>query len=133
MGLLDDQTFPAEWERCRPYLESALHRGGDLLTIEDVRERVETGLYEFWPGPDSALVTQVIPGSGGRAELNILLGGGNMETLREMVPCIEAFAREIGVSLITVLGRTGWSRSFLTKEMGYRPVAVLLGKELKGG
>lgn len=47
-----------------------------------------------------------------------------------MLPDIEAFARTAGCRLITILGRRGWERTFLTREAGYKAVAVLLGKEL---
>jgi len=125
----DTAAFEAEWARCSGWLDAALHRGGDTLTLAEAKARVQEGLYQFWPGLDAAAVTQLCRG-GEILELNVLLGGGNMATLRAMLPAIEQFGRDAGCSLITVLGRLGWQRSFLTAERGYKPIAVLLGKPL---
>jgi hypothetical protein len=127
---MNQTEFAAEWKRCEPWLEAALHHGGDTLTIKDVRTRVENGQYHFWRADDAAVITQVCPGTE-EQELNILLGGGRMETLEDMLPAIENFALRINCNLVTVLGRLGWARSFLTKRAGYRPIAILLGKRLR--
>jgi hypothetical protein len=123
------EEFPAEWERCKGWLDAALHRGGDTLTLEEVKARIESGVYHFWPASDSAVVTQVCDGSKEK-ELNILLAGGSLGTLQAMLPFIESFGREMGCSIITILGRPGWLREFPTRDMGYKLVAVLLGKKL---
>lgn len=121
---------PPNWERCVPLLEAAMHRGGDVLTLDDVRARILDGQYQLWQGPDSAIVTQLIAGAKER-ELNILLAGGSLDTLEDMLPALERFAQLNGCAVMTILGRLGWMRSFLTREHGYRPVAVLLGKRLE--
>lgn len=123
------EQFALEWERCKGWLDAALHRGGDTLTLEQVKERIEAGQYHFWPAIDSAVVTQVCIGAKDR-ELNILLAGGRLGTLQAMLPSIERFGREMGCSIITILGRPGWLREFPTRDMGYKFVAVLLGKSL---
>ena len=117
-----------EWERCTPWLEAALHRGGDTLTLAEVKHRIAMGQYQFWPALDSAVVTQVIRGV--EDEFNILLAGGNLQTLQQMLPHLERYGRDMGCSLVTVLGRRGWERTFLCREAGYRPVATLYGKRL---
>jgi hypothetical protein len=119
----------SEWNRLKHHIEAALHRGGDTLTIEDVEARIRSGQYTFWPGIDSAVVTQVIIGST-ETELNILLAGGTLSELEKMMPHLENYGRDMGCSLVTVLGRLGWDRSFLTKRLGYKPVALLIGKRL---
>lgn len=118
------------WQEAKPLLEAALHHGGDVLTIEDVAERIASGQYHFWPALDSAVVTQVCKGRL-ENELNILLAGGRMETLEAMLPAIEQFGRDMGCSIVTILGRPGWGRSFVTRSAGYAQVAVLLGKRLE--
>lgn len=125
--MLSSTQAKSEWERCRPWLEAALHRGGDPTTIDEVWEAVQAGRCHFWPAIDSAVVTQLC--SKGR-ELNIYLAGGRIERLREMLPSLEAFGKALGCQIVTILGRRGWERTFLTREMGYAPVATLLGKEL---
>lgn len=115
--------------RCRHWIEAALHHGGDTLTMDEVQARIRAGQYQFWPLPDSAIVTQVIPGAKG-VEMNILLAGGELHTLELAMPTLESYAKARGATLITILGRLGWGRSFLTRTMGYKPVALLLGKQL---
>lgn len=120
-------TFEQEWARCAPWIEAALHRGGDTLTLDEVKARVLRLEMQFWPAPEGAVISQVIPPG---QEFNILLAGGTMEQLEAMMPSLEQFAGNIGCTLITVLGRRGWERSFLTQRFAYKPVATLYGKAL---
>lgn len=127
-SLRTDEWFVKEWDRCAPWLDAALHRGGDTLTLNDVFDRVQRGLYHFWPAEDAAAVTQIIPGK--RTEFNVLLGGGNMDTLKPMLEEMERFARAAGCVLMTILGRRGWERTFVTREAGFKPISTLYGKDL---
>lgn len=120
-------AFEREWRRCSPWIEAALHAGGDGTTLEDVYQAVVSGRMHFWPALDAAVVTQLC--SRGQ-ELNIYLAGGSLERLREMLHSLEAFGTAMGCKIVTILGRPGWARSFLTRDAGYRHVASLLGKEL---
>ena len=120
-------SFEEQWARCAPWLEGALHRGGDTLTLAMVRTRIGEGQYQFWPAPAGAVVTQVIHGETEK-EFNILLAGGTLDQLEEMMPSLEAFGRAQGCVLFTVLGRRGWERTFLCQRFGYAPVATLYGK-----
>jgi len=126
--MISSPEFESEWERCKPWLDAALHRGGDTLTIDEVKSRVLSEQYQVWFALDSAAVTQVIRGT--TDEFNILLAGGTMDTLEAMLPYMEQYGRDMGCSLVTVLGRRGWERTFLCREAGYTPVATLYGKRL---
>lgn len=120
--------FEAQWDRCADWLQAALNAGQELLTLDDVKQRVCSGQYQFWPAQDSAAITQVIDGH----ELNIPLAGGKMETLRDAISVIEEFGVRMGCSKMTVVGRLGWARSFLTKEAGFEPVAMVFCKRIGG-
>ena len=118
--------FGVEWERCRPYLESALAHSHDT-TLDRIKESVLAGDAHFWPAVDSAMVTEL--DNGGRT-LHIRLFGGTMERLREMLPTIEAFGRNLGCTGITLTGRRGWERTTLARDLDYYPVATLMRKDL---
>lgn len=122
------EEFEYEWERCQGWIIQALHEGGDPLTIDDVRMQIENGEMEFWPAADSAIVTQLVGPA--RRDLSIFLAGGSLDTLKNMLPTLEDFARHMGCTKVSIQGRLGWSRSFLTTEAGYKAIAIVLGKEL---
>ena len=118
--------FASEWERCRPYLEAALDHSHDAR-LEDLREMVVRGEAQFWPALDSAMLTEL--NTTGNT-LHIRLFGGNMDTLRDMLPVIEDYGRALGCTAITLTGRRGWERTSLARERMYTPVATLLRKDL---
>lgn len=120
----------AEWERCSPWLEAAIATARDGRSLDDVFYDVCTGAMQFWPGEDSAVVTQLLDHPDGRRECNIFLAGGSLDTLERMLVEIERFARANNATVMTVMGRRGWERSFLVKTAGYMPVATLYRKEL---
>lgn len=118
-----------EWVRCAPYLEAALRKGSDTFSIADVADSIATGKMQFWPGRESAMVTQLFVGSHGK-ECNIYLAGGTLTELEQMLPAVEQFAIDNGCRVMSVVGRAGWGRSFLVQRAGYVPTAVVFGKEL---
>lgn len=128
---MSPEEFEREWERCKAWIEAALHRGGDMHTLDSIKEDIEEGRKEFWPVVDAAVVTQLIGPQ--LHEFNIYLAGGNMERLRDMLPTLEEYGKVQGCKIITIQGRVGWMRTFLVSELKYQPVAVLLGKELTNG
>mgnify|MGYP006908227837 CR=1 FL=1 len=120
--------FEREWARCSHWIEAALRHGADHTSLEDVKEAIVAGHMYLWPAVDAAIVTQVVGSR--RKECNLYLGGGSMATIERMIPVIEDYARSMGCEIMTVTGRRGWERTFLTKTAGYRPTATLYGKAL---
>lgn len=117
-----------EFERLQPYIEAALaHDGGH--SIDDVRKGIEDGNYVFWPGANSAIVTEILD-EPQRRTLHFYLAGGNLPELEAMYPIIEEWGRERGCTRVSTLGRPGWTRSFLTRRHGWHQSAVLLEKSL---
>lgn len=119
-----------EWTRCEPWLAAALATARDDRTLDDVFYDVVKGDAQFWPAEDSAVVTQLLDHPNGTRECNVLLAGGTLKTLEPMLVEIERFAKANTATVMTVLGRRGWERSFLTKRAGYMPVATLYRKDL---
>ena len=120
--------FAQEWERCSPWLQAALDRGSNAETLAEVRESVVRGDAQFWCHPTAAAVT-FVDSTARRKTLLIYLAGGSLEGLEAMVESAEAFARAVGCERMSLLGRKGWTRSFMARR-GYQADAVLMVKEL---
>ena len=118
----------AHWDRCSPYLEAALRFSHGTHTIEDIRKAVIDKAMQFWPGQQSAVITEVhvYPQ---KKSLHVFLAGGKLEELSAMRPIIEVWARQIQCTHITLAGRRGWLRTFLADE-GYKERWTVMSKEL---
>ena len=84
---------------------------------------------QFWPGAQSAVITEIQVYPRLKA-LHYFLAGGNLEELARMRPIIEHWAESIGCQRVTLAGRRGWIRSFLADE-GYQEKWTVMSKELK--
>jgi hypothetical protein len=85
----------------------------DLIPLAEARERLESGRAQLWLGDRSAGVTEIA--DDGR--LHIMLAGGAMSELLDMLPSVEAFARAHACPAVYLGGRRGWRRVFL--KFGY--------------
>lgn len=83
---------------------------------------------QFWPGEQSAVVTEVIRLPKVKA-LHVWLAGGEMgELIDRMLPAVEAFAKAAGCDRLSIAGRDGWER--MLKNKGYAPAWRVVAKEL---
>lgn len=118
-----------EWARLEPHLENALQYSGGTHTLEDVFLGVANGDYQWWPGEDSVIVTEIVEYPR-KTVLNYFLAGGELGELERMADQIEEWAlREKSIDAITLTGRKGWGRSFL-RNRGYNETSVSMSKEL---
>lgn len=124
-------TLVSEFDRCAPWLEAAIVRGGAAQSLEDVFYGVTTGAMQFWPGHRSAMVTELHHHPNGSIECFVLLGGGDIAELEVMLRDVERFAAANSATVVSVLGRRGWERTFLTRRAGYEPTATLYVKTLE--
>jgi hypothetical protein len=99
-----------------------------MHTLADVQKAIDEGRAIFWPGVNSAIITEIIEYPQQRT-LHFWLAGGNLAELEAMYPLIEAWGREQGCTAATTVGRPGWERTFLKRE-GWTPRAVFMMKEL---
>lgn len=99
----------------RPLVESALEYAGWDYTFEDVAEAVEAGEAQFWPGPNSVIITQ-LDEKPRKKVLVFWLAAGNTTELKAMVPLVIAWGKEEGCALARMVGRRGWKRSFLMEQ-----------------
>jgi hypothetical protein len=117
---LPDGSLPEwvkEFDRCAPWIAAALEYSGGTHTLDDIAEGVARGLFQFWPGRTSVIITEIITYPRLRA-CHYFLVGGTLEELALMRPEIEAWAKQLGCSRMTTAGRRGWLRTFL-KDEGY--------------
>lgn len=117
----------AEWQRCRPWIESALAYSGDTHTIEDIEAAIGEQKMIFLAGAKCALVCEVIIYPRLRA-FHIVLAGGDLTELRAFDQNLAELARALACTRITIAGRPGWARAL--KDLGYAPGWTVLCKEI---
>ena len=93
-------------EGARPHIEAALSYSGGTHTFEDVVAGVSAGRLQFWPGPNSAVITEIQEYPQKRT-LHFFLAGGNLAELEVMLPMISEWGREQGCTAMSLTGRRG--------------------------
>lgn len=122
------QSLLEEVTRCGPWLQAAMDcAGGTTHTLGDIYNGIESGLLQFWPAEDAAIVTEFVHYPQER-HIHVFLAGGNLETINGMRPAVEAFGINNGCSRLTITGRPGWARHF--KEEGYETTLHTVVKKL---
>lgn len=115
-------------EEARPQIEAALSYSGGTHNFNDVCEQITAGRLQFWPGPRSVVVTEIIEYPRQRT-LHFFLAGGHMAELEAMLPTILEWGRAQGCTSASLTGRKGWVRSFL-KDEGWNESLVTMTKAL---
>ena len=96
--------------------------------LSDVWKLVMADEAQFWPGEQSAVITEVLNLPKVKA-LHVWLAGGEMdELINKMLPAVEAFARAAGCNRLSIAGREGWER--MLRGKGYDPAWRVVAKEL---
>jgi hypothetical protein len=115
------------FQKVEKILERAL-KYDDTYNIEDVADCISNGTMQLWPTDKSAIVTQlqVFPRM---KVLHVYLAGGNLQDLEMLAPHIQKFAEDMGCRKITLTGRRGWSRTFVTK-FNMKPTHYWLSTEV---
>jgi len=117
----------AEFDRCAKWLENALVYSNGTHDIGDVWDGIEAGRFEFWPGKNSAVVTEIYVYPKKKV-FHIFLAGGKMEELLEMWDSIEIYAKVVGCTSLSVSGRKGWMR--VLESRGAKHLCTTVIKEL---
>lgn len=116
-----------EFKRLSPHIEAALEYTKGTHSIDDIWSGIVEGRFQFWPGEQSAIVTdiEVYPK---RRVMHIFLAGGELEELLEMEKAVEAYAHTIGCNSMSISGRRGWLKVF--QDDGWQEVCTTIAKEL---
>lgn len=108
---VDLERYAAEFDRCAPWIESALPYANGCFDLCDIRNAVLAGKMQLWPGRRSAAITEISDYPQKRA-CTIVFAGGDLAELRDLIqPQVRAHAKSSGCGLFIVHGRAGWSRA----------------------
>ena len=99
-----------ELQKCEHFLEPALEYD-DCHEMQDIADAIADGRMQLWSGTNGAMVTEVQDYPRKRV-LHVWWAGGRLETILQLIPHIEQFAKDIGCGKITCTGRKGWERIF---------------------
>lgn len=121
------EPWVVEFRRLEPHIENALEYAGGTHLVTDVYLGVAAGDYQFWPGEDSVIVTQLVDNPQKRS-CHYFLAGGNLAELEELAGTVEKWAQEQGCTSVTLTGRPGWQKTFL-RDQGYETQGVAMSKE----
>lgn len=119
----------SEWLRCRPWIVEALEYGRGRYTIEGVEKGIEERRYRFFSSPNAAVVVQIAEYETGEKVLCYFLGGGDLNELKYTIhPAVSAWAKSLGCTSETIVGRGGWVRA--VADLGFKPGWRMVYKEL---
>lgn len=117
----------AEFDRCKKWLEDALEYSNGSHDIDDIWQGLEQGTLLFWPGKNSAIITELLVYPKKKV-FHIFLAGGKLEEVLEMWDSIEIYAKVVGCSSLSVSGRKGWVR--VLESRGAKHLCTTVAKEL---
>lgn len=114
-------------ERIRELLQQAIDRSeGDYL-MEDIEQFLVEGKMQLWTTASSAAVTEVICYPRNKVVL-VLLAAGDLQEICDTVPQVEAFAKAVGASRISMCGRRGWVKPLA--ELGFKEAHTGVSREV---
>lgn len=128
MSAVMENDWTAEFVRLESHIAAALEHSGGTHTVEDIYIGIAMGQFQFWPLPNSAVVTEIIVYPRKKV-LNYFLVGGKMEELQELFPATKEWGKSQGCDTLMGTGRLGWARSFLKAE-GFEPQGMVFYKEV---
>jgi hypothetical protein len=124
------------WEFVTPYLIAALERGRGRYTLQDIKEALEEDRYHLWivvldHKIIATLITEIIDYPQSRS-LRINFGGGKLmdEWFQEMFDTMNRAAKDVGATMLELVGRPGWQKIFKDVE-GAKVDSVNMSLEVK--
>lgn len=117
-------SFEDEFNRLRRHVEAAIADNQGTQTIEDVIRRLHDGSFKMWTTEAAILITEMCK-MPNKTFLNIVLGGGDLEQIKQMVNAVEQEAKTSGLNGVMIVGRRGWGKVL----PNYKDVATLHMKE----
>lgn len=117
-----------EFKRCESYICAALNYSHDTFSLQDIADGVHRGDLQLWPGPNSAVITQIVQYPLKKV-IHVFLAGGNMDEVKKLENNLTVWGKSQGCQAVTLVGRPGWTKSFL-KNIGYKCTQVQMFKEI---
>jgi len=115
------------FKKVEKILEPALEYD-NTHNMQDVADCIDSTTMQLWTSDNSAVVTQVQIFPRMRV-LHIFLAAGDLADLETITPRIQKFAEDMGCQKITLTGRRGWSRTFVSK-FNMKPTHYWLSTEV---
>ena len=119
--------WAVSFQKLEKILEPALEYD-NTHNMQDVADCINSCTMQLWPGVNSAVVTQV-QNFPRMKVLHIFLASGDLAELETFTPHIQKFAEDMGCHKITLTGRRGWSRTFVSK-FNMKPTHYWLSTEV---
>lgn len=114
-----------DFTRLRHHVQAALEHNGGTYAMDEVERRIADGRFRVW-ATDNAIVLTEICRLPSKTLLNIALGGGELEQVKDLVLRVEGEAKDLGCVGVSIIGRRGWGKAL----DGYREAATVYMKEL---
>ena len=90
-------------------LLNALEYGNGTHSLEDVAMALNKDEMQFWPGINTAIVTEIITYPRLKA-IHVFLAAGDMYEVVRILPYIEKHGKMEGCTQMTMSGRKGWEK-----------------------
>lgn len=115
------ETLDDWWPVVEPMLSPALDRGGDLLSISDVKEHIRSGRCMLWIVEETTVVAALVmhlPDD--RDSLMVwLMGGRDFSDWQPTVqPLLQRYARDVGRTYVEAYARPGLAKKL--RKSGWR-------------
>lgn len=90
-------------------LLNALEYSNGTHSLEDVAMALNKDEMQFWPGINTAIVTEVITHPKQKS-IHVFLAAGDMDEVIRILPFIEKHGKMEGCTHMTMTGRKGWEK-----------------------
>ena len=90
-------------------LLNALEYGDGTHSLEDVAMALDKDEMQFWPGINTAIVTEII-NYPRKKIIHVFLAAGDMDEVIRILPYIEKHGKSEGCVQLAMTGRKGWEK-----------------------
>jgi hypothetical protein len=104
----------------------ALREGGDLYNLNDIQKMLSAGTAQGHVVGETWAITQVHQFPAVKS-VNIMVVVGNMEDSLKLEKKIEEWAKGLGATLLTGIGRDGW---WEYKTPGWKKLGTMYAKDI---
>jgi hypothetical protein len=109
-------------------IAKALLAGGDLLTLDDLRELAIAKRVQWWGDQTAAAATEVLTYPRRRILNLFMAAGDDVRDVLALQDGIVAFAQAMGCSHMVAHGRPGWGR--IGRASGWLPHSIQFVREV---
>jgi len=90
-------------------LLNALEYSNGTHSLEDVAMALYKDEMQFWPGINTAIVTEIITHPKQKS-IHVFLAAGDMDEVIRILPFVEKHGKMEGCTQMTMTGRKGWEK-----------------------